>query len=166
MQLNKICLMGFMCSGKTSVGKELSKLLNYNFIDLDEEIIRITKTTIPELFKYGEYYFRDLESKTLKEIIHNSDTVLSLGGGTLLRKDNLDLIFENHIVIFLDTDLSIIKNRFILQNKSRPLFNIENVEDLYEKRKELYKDHHLKIITNDLTIKEVAMEIFERIKKL
>ncbi len=164
MQLNKICLIGFMCSGKTSVGKELSKKLNYNFIDLDDEIIKNSYSSIEDLFKIGESYFRDFESKILGEVINNDNIVLSLGGGTLLKKENKDLIFKNdYHVIFLKTALCNIKKRFLSQNKKRPLFNINNIENLYNERCSIYNDFHLKIETDNLNVDEVVKVILERI---
>src|SRR5690606_31864596 len=84
MQHNKIVLVGYMGSGKTTIGKKLSKIINYEFIDLDAFIEEKENLTINEIFKTkGEIYFRKIEHLYFIDIINQSSNfILSLGGGT------------------------------------------------------------------------------------
>ena len=112
-----IFLYGAPASGKSTLGKTLSKGLGARFVDLDEAIVRKAGASIPEIFaSSGEASFRDIESKTLKETIASSAssssmpssrrsafTIVSLGGGTLLREDNRRLCEENGAVFCIDS---------------------------------------------------------------
>ena len=83
--LKTIVLVGMMGSGKTSIGKELAKSLNINFIDSDKEIELKCKKTIPKIFETkGEIYFRKIEEKVCIKLIDGNPKVLSLGGGAFL----------------------------------------------------------------------------------
>ena len=88
-EINKknICIMGLMGSGKSIIGKDLSKYLNLNFYDTDKEIELKTKKKINEIFEEeGESYFRDIEEKVCIEILTNDNCVISLGGGSIISK--------------------------------------------------------------------------------
>ena len=80
----KIVLLGYMASGKSTIGREISKKLDMKFIDLDDYISKREKRSISEIFKVeGEIYFRKIESSYLGEILNSKDSfILSLGGGT------------------------------------------------------------------------------------
>ena len=107
--LKTIVLIGMMGSGKTSVGKELAKNLNLNFIDSDQEIEKKCKISIPSIFeKKGEDYFRKIEEKICCKLIDGKPKILSLGGGAFINskirkeiknllnnKDELDLILKD-----------------------------------------------------------------------
>ncbi|MGB4372095.1 MAG: shikimate kinase, partial [Halanaerobiales bacterium] len=96
-----IALIGFMGSGKSSVGRELARRLAYSFIDTDQEIERKSRMTIPEIFKtYGEAYFRQLEEEVLVEIIENNkEMVLATGGGIILSESNRSILREKTTII-------------------------------------------------------------------
>ena len=99
----KICLIGMPGSGKTTIGKEIAHLINYKFIDLDE-IIKVDQgKSIPLIFKQnGESYFRDLETKFLKENIENKDKILiSTGGGAILKNE---ILLKRSFNIYLKCD--------------------------------------------------------------
>ena len=112
-----IFLYGAPASGKSTLGKALAERLGLSFVDLDERIVAEAGMSIPEIFKTrGEAAFRDIESKTLKEVVSglipklqtsnfklSTLTVVSLGGGTLLRDENRALCEENGTVFCLDT---------------------------------------------------------------
>ena len=88
-EINKknICIIGLMGSGKSMIGKDLSKYLNLNFYDTDKEIELKTKKKINEIFEEeGESYFRDIEEKVCIEILTNDNCVISLGGGSIIVK--------------------------------------------------------------------------------
>lgn len=139
-----IALIGFMGSGKTTVGKLLAKSLDMKFIDIDRTISVRTKKTIPEIFKeYGEEYFRDLERDIIREESINNNVVISTGGGSIIDNSNLKNLKTTSFIIFLDCDIETIYNR-IKDSTNRPLIlNSDNVfqtiSELYSKRKMLYQ---------------------------
>ena len=100
-----VVLMGYMGSGKSTIGKELATLLKYNFLDLDDYISEKENATISDIFKdKGEIYFRKKETEYLKEIINSyNDIVLALGGGTPCYGNNLKIL--NDWLFFLHVDL-------------------------------------------------------------
>lgn len=99
----KIILIGFMGVGKTSVGKQLARKLNFNFIDTDYEIERLTNKSIPDIFEqYGENYFRKLENSILEKFVKNEDIVMATGGGIITTKENYNILKNEEKVIFLD----------------------------------------------------------------
>ena len=129
MNSNIIFIVGLMGSGKTSVGKILAKKVDRNFFDTDQEIIKNEKLDISQIFnKYGEDYFRELEHAILKKIISNEGSIVSTGGGIVLKKENIDIMKDNGIIIFLnidvETQIARIKNK-----KNRPLLKNSNLED-------------------------------------
>ncbi len=112
-----IFLYGAPASGKSTLGRALAERLGLHFVDLDERIVAEAGMTIPEIFKSrGEAVFRDIESKALKEVVSglisklqtsnfklSTPTVVSLGGGTLLRDENRSLCEESGTVFCIDT---------------------------------------------------------------
>ena len=128
MNSNIIFIVGLMGSGKTSVGKILAKKVGRNFYDTDQEIIKNEKLDISQIFnKYGEDYFRELEHTILKKIISNQGAIVSTGGGIVLKKENVDIMKDNGIIIFLnidvETQIARIKNK-----KNRPLLKNRNLK--------------------------------------
>ncbi len=158
-----IFLVGFMGSGKTSIGCELATCLEYQFIDLDDLIAKETNTTINEIFaQYGEAYFRQLEHKMLKNIIKYQDTVVALGGGTYIEQKNRKLIKKLGISIWLQCELAVILSRLANDN-SRPLNrNPQQMQKLLESRLLIYQQTDFQINVTNLTIQDAA----EQIKKL
>ena len=118
-----------MGSGKTSIGKILAKKNHLSFLDTDHEIIRSSGYSIPDIFeKFGEEYFRELETKQLKEMYGMKNHVISTGGGIILKKQNIELIKNLGIVIFLDISINSQINR-VKNRKNRPLINDNNLKD-------------------------------------
>lgn len=160
--MNNIILCGFMGAGKTSVGKELSKKLNYGFIDTDELIEKEQSITINEIFdKYGESYFRDLEYEMCKKITNEKNNVIAIGGGTITFKRNCDILKNNNTVIFLDATFDTILDR-IGDSNTRPLFrDLEKAKKLYNDRKEKYINASDYIIDGNLSVEDTILKIGE-----
>ena len=138
-----IALCGFMGSGKTTVGRKVARLTGLPFIDLDRYIEAQEGMTIPEIFaQHGEPYFRDLETKYVTEISAREEgCVLSLGGGTVLRPENVEIIKRTGLLILLDTPFfRIVKN--LSHSTNRPLLEKEDklaeTRRLYQMRKPIY----------------------------
>ncbi len=157
--MENILLIGMPSCGKTSMGMMLAEKLKRDFYDTDDLIVKEEGKTIPEIFEEkGEAYFRDLESKILKDLSKRNGIVIASGGGTPLREENRDYILQNSLVVYLNRDLE------NLETYGRPLSkNLENLKKLYDERKEIYDGlAHIKIdviedkIKNlDLILKEV-----------
>jgi shikimate kinase len=119
-----IVLLGYMASGKSTIGKLLSKQINYPFLDLDEYITQNEKLTIPEIFaQKGEIYFRKKEHEYLKEVLQNKqDVILSLGGGTPCYANNMELIHQqNALSIYLRASIATLTDRIVKHKSTRPL---------------------------------------------
>ena len=125
-----IVLVGYMGSGKTSVGKALAKDRNMDFIDLDEYIVQKEGRSINDIFTYeSEEYFRNLESKVIAGLSNLSNTVISTGGGAVLRKGNRDNLGKLGRVVYLKADVDTIVER-VKGDDSRPLLQSESEEEL------------------------------------
>ena len=114
-----------MSSGKSTLGKRLARLLGYRFVDLDKMIEASEGLPISTIFTLkGEAYFREIESKLLKEILPNSDIVLASGGGTPCFFDNMDYIKKLGISIFLDVPAADLAKRIENHGKDdRPILS-------------------------------------------
>ena len=131
----KIVLLGYMASGKSSIGRRLSKKINLPLIDLDYYIEAKEGMTISEIFKNkGEIYFRKIENVYLKEIIDkNEDYILSLGGGTPCYGNNMEVINSSDALsIYLKASVNKLANRLILKKSKRPLVANLNDDQIFE----------------------------------
>jgi len=139
---SKIVLIGFMGSGKSTVGKKLSEALRYPFFDLDRVIEDRAGMSVEEIFRcWGENCFREKESQALKEILKKDRFVLSCGGGVVERKENVELIKRSGaMVVWLDISFEAFKERLPVLRAERPLLKkgLDEVRLLYKKRKKLY----------------------------
>lgn len=164
----KLILIGFMGSGKTSVGQELSKKLNLKYIDLDLEIIDLSEQkNIPKIFvELGEAGFRKLETQALKNTLKQDSFVLATGGGVVVTQENRELLKDlDLMVVFLETNFSVLKDR-IGEDPNRPLFqDILKAQDLFEARKEYYANlADFTINTDSLNVSEIVNKILNLLK--
>lgn len=160
--LNTLCLLGFMGSGKSSVGKCLSSMLGAEFADLDELVVAREGKSIPELFRSGEETFRRAEFSALRHCLDSgggSLRVLALGGGTLCWGPSRELLFSRSSVltVHLRTSLATIMGRLGSEDSSRPLY--ADAPRLYAEREGLYAMAELSVDTDSRTVEEVAGEI-------
>lgn len=156
---NNIILIGFMGSGKSSVGRELSRILNSVFLDTDVLIESNLNLKIKDIFnEFGENYFREFEKHICKWLFCNtSNAIISTGGGAPMHWDAS--FYKNAGKIFyIDTPLQNIKLR-LKGDSSRPLLN--DLDSLYESRKSIYeKISHYKIDGLD-SIENIAQKILK-----
>jgi len=163
-----IILVGFMGSGKSTIGRELGQLLGYPLIDTDHQISQAESSTIPELFEIkGEQYFRNCETRLLntlheQEINHH---IIATGGGLPIRTENHAILRKLGYIVWLQANPDTILDR-TSRNKNRPLLQTEKpretIETLLTQRTPIYKDiAHLAIPTSNLDIKETAHGILE-----
>ena len=136
----RIFLIGFMASGKSSVGKKLANKLELPFIDLDDYIEKKYQTTIRLLmYEKGQDTFREIERDCLREIIkENENIVLSTGGGTPCYFDNLQKMKEAGETIYLEVDIPTLVDRLMNSKKDRPLIWGKTRDDLTVYAKDLF----------------------------
>lgn len=167
-----ISLVGYMGSGKTHISKILSEKLNFKFIDLDKEIFQRNKLTIPEIFeKKGELYFRKLEREVLEEILaKEKNAVLSLGGGTPVYYNNMEIINSNSKSVFLKASVGTLSERLSKQKEKRPLIahiSDENLPEFIAKhlfeRNLFYSKAQFSVGTDHRQPEDIVDEIIEKL---
>jgi len=132
-QANKIFLLGFMGSGKSTTGKKLASHLNWSFIDLDEKIEQTTGMEIRDIFsEKGEAFFRKIESDTLKGMASESNAVISTGGGTPCFGDNMDFMLRTGLTVYLRMTPARLKSRLAGTSEHRPLLKDIGKDGLQE----------------------------------
>lgn len=163
-----IILIGFMGTGKSSVCSKLSDLLNMKKIDIDEYIESQQNMSIEIIFSlYGQEYFRNCEKNVLVELSNENNTVISCGGGIILKDENIELMRKQGKTILLTAKPETIYER-IKNSKTRPILNnnmnVEYIGNLMESRKEKYLEAaDLIIDTNNKNIDEICEEIIKMI---
>lgn len=163
-----IILVGFMGSGKSTIGRELGQLLSYPLIDTDSVVEEQEQISISDIFSLkGEDYFRDCETAAVKRLLGTclDHHIIATGGGLPLREENRKLLKKLGYVVWLDATPDSILERTSRTN-NRPLLQTENprktIEEMLEKRHSIYKDvAHLRLQTTGLSISETAHGILE-----
>ncbi len=167
-----IYLIGYRCTGKTTIGKILSERLHHDFLDMDQTIEQQTGSTISDLVRtHGWAYFRQVEKETLLKTREIKDTVVSTGGGIVTDPENLIFLNKNGFTIWLDVDMEMILSRLHSDPStwsSRPSLTdknlIDETEELLSLRRPLYaKAAHLKIETGLRTPEEILTLIERRL---
>jgi len=166
--MKNIVLTGFMGTGKTAIGRKLSKLLNMKLIDVDTEIEKSQKMTINEIFKkFGEPRFREIETEMIKRLSENENVIISTGGGAALKQENMDALRKKGVIVCLMATPETILNR-TSRNSNRPLLQVEDplgkIEELLNFRRPFYEKADIVIDTEGKTPLQVAEEIVEKIK--
>lgn len=155
-----IALIGMPGSGKTSLGEKLSQKLNKDFVDTDQ-VFEKKYGNIEEFFKkYGEDEFRKKESAIIREVCKNNGLIIGCGGGVVERFENYYPLKENSLIVEVKRDT---KN---LDIKKRPLSKKRGVEEIYKRRKDLYKtfrDCEIKNDSLDRAVDEIIRKFYEDI---
>lgn len=161
----KICLVGPMGSGKSTIGNRLAQRLGLRFEDSDREIERRTGVDIPLIFETeGEDGFRKRETKAIQELVESAeDMVLATGGGAVIKQTNRRNLIKNTTVIYLKTSVEQQMER-TKKDKSRPLLQTEDplqkLKDLFEQRAPLYEEvADIVVSTDNAGIESVLKEI-------
>lgn len=129
----RIILIGFMGCGKSTIGKKIAKLLDIPFIDSDNEIERIHKKTVPELFQdFGESGFRQLEKDYIESLSKETQFVLATGGGLPCFNNNIQLLNELGTTIYLNRPSKELAQRLIKSKTERPLIKGKSLNELVE----------------------------------
>jgi shikimate kinase len=173
--MKKIVLVGYMASGKTKIGKKLSKKLDFPFYDLDHIIENKFSTTINKIFEEkGEVYFRKIEHEAFVEKMNSDESfILSLGGGTPCYANNHELLkLDNVISVYLKASVTTLKNRLKFNREKRPLVKDLNDEELTEyiakhlfDRSFYYNQSKVIITVDEKSPDEIAKEIKKHYSK-
>ena len=166
--MQNIILVGFMGSGKSSIGRSLHQNLGYELIDTDRAIEKQAGKTIPQIFaEDGENAFRSLETNLLRELVASkiSKHIISTGGGMVCTPENRELLRQLGFVVWLKCSTEEIFARTSKSN-DRPLLQCEDpvqaIEHLLKERSPHYeKTAHLQIDTTGLSLDEVSCGILE-----
>ena len=163
-----VVLVGHMGSGKTSIGKKLSKKIEFKFIDTDEEIEKKIKMTISEFFiNNSERKFRNLEEEIVKIILSkNTKSIIAFGGGAFENKKIRSITLDQHFSVWLKCNLNTLAIRCGNRNQ-RPLLNNKNIKselkNLDKKRKKNYMKSNLIIDVSKKTKNIIATEIIGKL---
>tara|TARA_B100000989_G_scaffold269143_1_gene224360 strand:+ start:3223 stop:3750 length:528 start_codon:yes stop_codon:yes gene_type:complete len=165
--IKNVCLIGLMGSGKTVIAKELSQILELNFIDTDYEIEKYIGKSIKKIFEeHGEIFFRKIEEEMCVKVLENRNSIISLGGGSILNRNIRNSMKNNSYSIFINVDIKIIIKR-LSNSKKRPLLNKGNKEkilkNLFYERIKYYNQADL-VVENDLDKKEIIKKIINELK--
>lgn len=159
-----IFLIGFMGAGKSTVAGELTKKLEMHKVEMDQMIAEKQGMSISEIFDmYGETYFRNLESNCLIELQHVKQSVVSCGGGIVMREDNAENMKKNGRVVLLTATPETILER-VKDSNDRPILenhkNVEFIAQLMEKRREKYsRVADITVETDGKSVDEICDEI-------
>ena len=170
-KIGNIYLIGFMGCGKSTVASKLNQMYGMHVVEMDQEISERQKMSIPDIFaKYGEAYFRDLESELLRDIQSGSNQVVSCGGGVVLRGQNVADMKNNGRIVLLTAKPETILKR-VSENDDRPILQgkktVEDITALMEARRNKYEEAaDVVIATDDKSIEAICKEILETIKEI
>ena len=163
--MKNIVLIGFMGTGKTTVGRLLAKQLEWSFVDLDKEIEAACGMVVSRIFdEHGEDFFRQCESEAIKRLSQCTRTVIATGGGAVLRDENIDHLRQCGILVRLKAQPEVIVSRVENeQHVTRPLLNqpdrLQVVTKLLTERQARYELADISVDTDNNTPDEVAQKI-------
>lgn len=157
-----------MGSGKSTIGRFLQKELNMELVEMDARIVEEQGMSINDIFaEKGEDYFRDLESRLVLELNSEGNTIVSCGGGVVIRPENVDNMKKNGKIVFLSATPDTIYER-VKNSTERPILNghmnVEYIAGLMEKRRALYENAaDIRIETDGKTKDEICKEIIDKL---
>lgn len=158
-----VCLVGYMGSGKTTIGRNLANLMNCPFFDLDNEIQKHVGKSIKDIFAiHGEVFFREKEREVLISLLHQENSVISTGGGTPCYLNNMEMINKNALSVYIKLTAGIICQRLKDSKEERPLLKQKSGDDLLQfiqrhlsEREKYYNQAKLTVEGENLTIEEL-----------
>lgn len=158
-----IVLIGLMGCGKSSVAHNLSNKLKKKYIDTDKLIVETANLSINDIFaKFGEPYFRQIESQIILNVSNREDSIISTGGGIVEKVENISNLKKNGTLFYLKTPVEVLYNR-IKKDTERPLLKSENplevLQNLLERREKFYEMADFVINTENKNIDEVVNNI-------
>ncbi len=165
-----IVFVGLMGAGKSAIGRSVAQQLRIPFVDTDDEIERVSRMTISELFaSYGEDEFRALETRVIKRLLRVGPKVVSTGGGAFINENTRRHIKRGGVSLWLKADLEVLWER-VNKRDHRPLLKTENpkatLAALMEKRYPVYCEADITIESRDVRKDIIATEVLEAIASL
>ena len=160
-----------MGCGKSTVAAKLNQMYGMHVVEMDQEISVRQKMSIPEIFeKYGEEYFRNLESNLLQEIQTGTNQVVSCGGGVVLRTKNVAEMRKNGRIVLLTAKPENVLRR-VRENDDRPILKgrktVKDITELMEARREKYEEAaDIVVATDDKSVSVICEEIMQKIKEI
>ena len=141
--MKNIFLIGFMGCGKSTIARRLSQKLGMEQVEMDEQIVQEQGMPIAEIFeKYGEDYFRDMETDLVKRLQQKDGVIVSCGGGAVLREENRRVMKDSGVIIWLTAEPETILER-VKHGTDRPVLNgrmnVEYITELMEQRRDCYE---------------------------
>ncbi len=170
MDSKSISLIGFMCAGKSSVGRALAERLGRIFIETDAVIEERAGMPIAEIFALkGEATFRELESEVVREVCARRDAVIACGGGVPLRDANVATLRDNTVVVYVDVTAEHVIGRLGPPSNLRPLLSGPNREEqareLLAARRPCYlQAADIVVDSDELTVQQVATIVDAQLK--
>jgi len=175
MSKDSIALIGFMATGKSTVGKALKARLGkeYKFIETDQIIIEMAGKSIPKIFEEeGEAKFREYEIEACKRVARFSRSIISCGGGVVLNENNIDMLKQSCHIVLLTATPEVIYSRAMNEGKeNRPIINkkdpFKEIVEVLQYRKIYYNSSaEITIDTTEKSIKLIVEEILLQTKLL
>ncbi len=169
MAKHNIYLVGFMGTGKSTIGRELARVMGRKFIDIDQELEKRHGGSVSSLFKeHGEQWFREREEELCAELAQSSNRVVATGGGSLINPANFEAFQKSGLLVCLYTQRDCLVER-LERNEKRPLLqNVddvgERVDQLFQERRYLYERIKIRIDTTNYTPLETAKRIAELLR--
>ena len=167
-------LIGYRCSGKTTIGKSIAKTIGWSFVDSDIWVIKACGKSIQDIIDTeGWNAFRRLEHSTIKQICTNDRQVVATGGGVVLDADNVKAIKNSGMVVWLDASAETIRKRMVEDKNSehfRPALTdrgrLEEIEDMLSQRNPYYESaSDFFIYTDNVPVNEIIQKIIKKLNK-
>jgi shikimate kinase len=168
---DRICFVGFMGAGKTTVGRLVAQRLQRQFVDLDDRICQRERRKVADIFRdSGEPYFRHVESECLRALVQEAAAagssglappLIAVGGGAFVQPNNAALLRDYGFkCVFLDASVEELRRRCASGGPERPLFHDENLfRQLYEARRSAYMAAEMRVDTGGKTPEQVVEEV-------
>ncbi len=169
--MKNLVLIGFMGSGKTAMGRFLSQELNYDFIDTDQEIEKVTGLKLNQLLKkYGEIRFCSEEHLIIQRIVDQERLIIATGGNFIHQEENVKLLKKNGIFVFLKADIDTIVSR-LSRRRTKPFSEKGNINELatkyYQEKLPLYEKYaDITVDTSSLSMEETAKTIIAAMREM
>jgi shikimate kinase len=162
MRADKVYLVGFMGSGKTTVGRALAKRLDWRTSDIDEMIERRERQTVSELFaRRGEPYFRAAERAVLLDQLQMRHVVVATGGGTFVEPENRAIINRDGVSVWLDAPLDRLVARVPADGRRPLAADRAEFERLYSTRRPAYEQAHLRVDAGRAHIQAIVEQVLD-----
>jgi shikimate kinase len=167
MAPDKIYLVGFMGSGKSTIARALAARLHWRAEDIDELIERREMKTIADIFaRHGEAYFRSIEREMLKVVQPIRHVVIATGGGTFAEPDNRAAINLDGVSVWIDVPFQDLLRRIPLDGRRPLAANRADLERLYQLRTEAYRLAHLRVNAARASVAAIVDRILEGLQQL